>query len=66
MKPPSLPQRALNMAREHGISVDEALFVLACQDAIENPSSDEPAPNARVWTPRKPAGPMTGPGRCSP
>jgi hypothetical protein len=58
MKPLSLPQQALAMAREHGISIDEALFVLACDDAIRNP--EPPVLQSRLVEPRKPAHRMTG------
>jgi hypothetical protein len=63
MKPASLPQRALDMSREHGISIDDALFALACQEAITNPTSDEPSSNARVWQPKEPEGRMVGADR---
>jgi hypothetical protein len=63
MRRESLPEKALAMHRRTGASIDECLFACACQDAIENPSSDEPSPNARVWQPKEPEGRMVGADR---
>jgi hypothetical protein len=59
MKPPSLPQRALEMHRRTGASIDECLFACATQHAIEHPDLPVPA-QSRLVEPRKPAGRMTG------
>ena len=64
MKPPSLPQKALDMHRRTGASIDECLFACACQDAIEHPDLPVPA-QSKLIEPHKPTGPTTGPGRCS-
>ncbi len=38
----SLPQRALEMHRRTGQSLDDCLFAAASQDAIEHPTLDRP------------------------
>ena len=57
----SLPQRALEMSRRTGKSIDDCLFVLACDDAEERRRAGvvEPEVQGRVWTPRVPKGRMT-------
>jgi hypothetical protein len=66
MRRESIPQRALEMHRRTGVSLDDCLIAAASQDAIEHPEDDVPPLQSRVWTPRAPKGRLVGKDRCSP
>jgi len=64
----SLPQRAVEMHRRTGKSIDDCLFELACNDAKERRRKGivEPEEQEKLWTPPAPRGRLVGKERGSP